>query len=186
MRIEEDVSHTNTCCVCMEVFSDIKCSSGHSICTTCTDMYVGTTLLSYGRIVQKDMIKCPVYGCSETMKWSSIQSCLTDNTTSTMNKRKALWGDNDENDTEADIETLKTICNTSKKCTGCKTNIEKNGGCDHIHCICGKDFYYSCMCDFPIHENKCPNGINVLEEFETRVMNIVQRMRGRRIRSRIN
>ncbi|ROW17180.1 hypothetical protein VPNG_01438 [Cytospora leucostoma] len=35
-----------------------------------------------------------------------------------------------------------TVRLNSRRCPGCKKRVQKNGGCDHIHCICGADWDY--------------------------------------------
>ncbi|TKR76120.1 hypothetical protein L596_017312 [Steinernema carpocapsae] len=47
---------------------------------------------------------------------------------------------------DAESEDQKTIRTTSKRCPSCSVNIERNGGCTHIHCTqCGEDWCFVCV-----------------------------------------
>lgn len=37
------------------------------------------------------------------------------------------------------------ILETTKPCPRCSSRVEKNGGCQHMHCICGTHFCWTCM-----------------------------------------
>lgn len=50
------------------------------------------------------------------------------------------------------LDDLWTKINT-KKCPGCKKNIEKNMGCMHMTCPCGKQFCWLCLKDWLTHKN---------------------------------
>lgn len=44
------------------------------------------------------------------------------------------------------VESIKTKNKTTKKCPQCKSPIEKNKGCDHMHCAnCGCDFSWNTL-----------------------------------------
>jgi ariadne-1 len=38
-----------------------------------------------------------------------------------------------------------TLPETVKQCPRCRVLIEKDGGCDHMHCQCGHDFLWSTL-----------------------------------------
>lgn len=43
---------------------------------------------------------------------------------------------------------MELIKKTSQQCPQCKVYVFKNTGCDHINCVCGKEFCYRCGGDF--------------------------------------
>ncbi|CAF0942659.1 unnamed protein product [Rotaria sordida] len=54
-----------------------------------------------------------------------------------------------------DAGTRKWIKRYSKKCPGCQSNIEKNGGCDHITCPkCRYQFCWDCLVDYAPFTNR--------------------------------
>lgn len=146
-------SKTTTCSICyMKKSSNIECSKGHSMCNTCTNKYVGTTLLCHRGGFDKEEIECPTDGCKEHLGWKPVRELLSHKT---MGVILTMWRSQMDNKkaAEMDPETEKTISCISKKCPSCQVSIEKDGGCDHVRCRCGKNFYYSCLCDFPRHNN---------------------------------
>jgi len=44
----------------------------------------------------------------------------------------------------ADARTQFVLRCTTVACPNCKTRVERNGGCDHMRCICGTHFAYCC------------------------------------------
>jgi len=54
-----------------------------------------------------------------------------------------------------DSETANYISAHTKDCPNCHACIEKNGGCNHIHCVkCGTHFCWMCFRDWKIHVNE--------------------------------
>lgn len=47
---------------------------------------------------------------------------------------------------------LAYILDHTKPCPKCKKNIEKNGGCNHMHCKCGHEFCWVCLADWSSHQ----------------------------------
>jgi hypothetical protein len=60
--------------------------------------------------------------------------------------------------TEAVIRTL------SRTCPQCQSNVEKNGGCNHMTCRCGCQFCWICMREFERNEN---NQYMITEHFRS-------------------
>ncbi|KAH6718593.1 hypothetical protein BKA61DRAFT_260653 [Leptodontidium sp. MPI-SDFR-AT-0119] len=54
-----------------------------------------------------------------------------------------------------DKRSEKTIRRIAKRCPGCKRYINKNGGCQHMSCLCGKQFCWHCLKDYPHHSWGC-------------------------------
>jgi len=70
---------------------------------------------------KNDTLTCKYFGCMGTFE----------------NHKIILY--NNRND----ILFSKLMCNNKwNQCPGCKRVVQKNGGCDIIHCICGKDWRY--------------------------------------------
>ena len=186
-------SKRTTCSICYTKKSlQVGCSKGHSICDKCTNKYVEKTLLVHKGGFQKEEIECPTDGCKEHLEWKDVREFLTNKT---MMKVLTMWRcqvdikDDNKKAAEAaeeiDPETKKTISSISKKCPRCKVNIEKNGGCDHVSCRCGKSFYYTCLCDFPMHNSECTSYVETpasggqeLLDFSERVRIAAERLRG--------
>ncbi|KAE8442251.1 hypothetical protein EG329_003722 [Mollisiaceae sp. DMI_Dod_QoI] len=59
------------------------------------------------------------------------------------------------NPTEEDKKTEKIIKRLAKRCPGCKRYINKNGGCQHMTCPCGKQFCWTCLHNYPGHTWGC-------------------------------
>ncbi|CZR67604.1 uncharacterized protein PAC_17503 [Phialocephala subalpina] len=57
--------------------------------------------------------------------------------------------------TEEDRKTEKIIRRLAKRCPGCKRYINKNGGCQHMTCLCGKQFCWTCLHNYPGHTWGC-------------------------------
>jgi ariadne-2 len=54
-----------------------------------------------------------------------------------------------------DSETANYIASNTKDCPKCSTAIEKNGGCNHMHCTkCNQDFCWMCMQDWAKHNSE--------------------------------
>ncbi|KAK0100195.1 hypothetical protein ONS95_008533 [Cadophora gregata] len=54
-----------------------------------------------------------------------------------------------------DRKSQKTIKRIAKRCPGCQRYINKNGGCQHMSCLCGKQFCWHCLADYPHHSWGC-------------------------------
>ena len=50
-----------------------------------------------------------------------------------------------QNVANEEAASQKTIQQASKPCPGCKANIQRNGGCDAMRCICGAHFCFLCL-----------------------------------------
>jgi len=167
-----------TCSVCYtKKSSNIGCSKGHMVCKICTNKYVGVTLLEHVGGFKKEEIECPTDGCKEHLGWKHVRELLSGDT---MGKVLKIWRsqmDIKNNNNEMDHETEKTISSISKKCPDCQVNIEKDGGCDHVRCRCGKNFYYTCLCNFPKHKMGCASGDQELLSFSETVRIAAERLR---------
>ncbi|CAF1039443.1 unnamed protein product [Brachionus calyciflorus] len=53
------------------------------------------------------------------------------------------------------VVKLKIGVTEGKFCPSCKSFIEKNGGCSHMNCVCGKVFCWECLQDYRYSHEKC-------------------------------
>ncbi|RWR76943.1 putative E3 ubiquitin-protein ligase ARI2 isoform X1 [Cinnamomum micranthum f. kanehirae] len=55
-------------------------------------------------------------------------------------------------------ETVNWITVNTKPCPRCLKPVEKNGGCNHVRCICGQDFCWLCGCAADQHHARSSCG----------------------------
>lgn len=59
----------------------------------------------------------------------------------------------------AEYKSEKAIRRVAKRCPGCMRFINKNGGCNHMTCLCGRQFCWTCLHDHPGHHQTCPHHL---------------------------
>jgi len=57
-----------------------------------------------------------------------------------------------------ELKSEKKVKKIAKRCPGCQRYINKNGGCNHMSCLCGRQFCWSCLHDYPGHALNCTKG----------------------------
>lgn len=55
----------------------------------------------------------------------------------------------------AEKRSEKIIKKIAKRCPGCERYINKNGGCGHMTCLCGRQFCWNCLHVYPGHSWGC-------------------------------
>ena len=78
-----------------------------------------------------------------------------------------------------DKSSLRWIRRNTKKCPQCRSNIEKNGGCDHIHCAkCGHRFYWRLATgNLPLFNNRLVNRRNKFGTAFEKVASLARRFK---------
>ncbi|CEO95477.1 RBR-type E3 ubiquitin transferase [Plasmodiophora brassicae] len=104
---------------------------------------------------EPSMMSCPQ--CQTISCMSCRQLWTADDGTTHFGKRCDEFADAKEDSSHAVIQQ------TTKPCPQCRTPIEKNEGCQHMHCtLCNHHFCWTCMQPWVGHDNyyRCnmPNG----------------------------
>lgn len=130
-----------------------RCPKGHMLCVSCTTKYVELTLLPQGT-VWWDTIDCVDAECTERLSGVSVQRCINDELAERIETRQfdaghLICGERDPSSEAA-------VARFTRPCPNCNVPIEKNRGCDHMHCTeCRFDYWWSCTCRYPGHSAPC-------------------------------
>ncbi|TMS36976.1 hypothetical protein L596_004016 [Steinernema carpocapsae] len=124
---------------CDEAEDHVKFSCGAKSCKTCFDIYLTGKIQKS----QTQFISCPGFKCIQ----------LNDD-----GKRYCRDQGGYESHHQQVVEVSEKWKLSKKTCLKCRTQIEKNGCCNHMTCglaTCGHEFCWICLRDWTDHGYKC-------------------------------
>jgi len=156
------------CCVCLDDCGDRIHPPGTNgcdawCCDECMATYVKTSV--EGNVLTGEGLKCPNFDCGAILPSAKINGLrgLSKDTIQKYEERVAekatLQSSRDARlrrllptfgDLAADLQFSHWQNGRDvKRCPGCRTVIEKNGGCPHMTCVkCSHEFYWCCCRDY--------------------------------------
>ena len=156
-----------SCGICDDDISNIMCLNegiAHVYCKSCILQYLKHTLRGEDniKIVYHQRIECPDFDCSSFLPHKELSKFLDKKTLNKMvdddEMVARLIANNNENVTNNDLESFKSLSKNTQPCPNCKTLIQRKNGCRHMTCIlCHTHFYMGCTCEY----NKCKCGIGL-------------------------
>ena len=133
-----------------------------------TNIYIGK---------KETLSKCPASHCTKTIELKDVRNCKVTcscgqefcfecsraNHYTVPCMLIEAW---QANDFKEDVKFSFVIVMT-KKCPNCKTDIEKDGGCPHIHCPrCKSDFCWQCLLPYKNHKQCKEEAVGDKREIE--------------------
>lgn len=156
------------CSACLEDVdseSFLSFSCKHAICASCMGRHVDAYKRDRG-----DGLYCPEKSCRKPVSADDIKPLRDWNFWLDRNYVADLMRILREQQAEVfnkaslaniDAESQRIINQTTRACPSCKTRIEKNNGCNHMHCKkCSYHFCWQCMKPWINHRDfyRCPNA----------------------------
>merc|ERR1719277_534472 len=156
------------CAICLETSNPsvkVMLSCGHVFCWSCISQYV-LKLREESRLAS-----CPQ--CKKPLQKHELAICLSSEAAEQLiaddAARVPVSDCQQSSDCNQESSSGVRAVPHLKRCPSCQALIQKNGGCDHMTCRCGREFFWSqvpcatpCNCvnphpKFPIWGQTCPN-----------------------------
>lgn len=151
-----------SCAICLETSNPsmkVMLSCGHVFCWTCISQYVKKEQ------EETRVAACPQ--CKKPLQKHELEICMSSDAAGKLivdAASRVATSDCRQGcaDQFAEVEILAEAVPEMKLCPACHAPIQKNGGCDHMTCRCGHEFFWSQVpsvapCADP-HEGHCRPG----------------------------
>mmetsp|Transcript_37957 Transcript_37957/g.79997 ORF Transcript_37957/g.79997 Transcript_37957/m.79997 type:complete len:164 (-) Transcript_37957:222-713(-) len=123
-------------------------SCGHRSCKTCLIKWIEKEETS-GQLTPPT---CPF--CRSPISESDASKVMG----RTLQPRNAIAAQKNGEENIDDL-TLQWLNEQTVLCPGCSSRVQKDGGCNHVTCLCGYNFCYSCRGSGSSFEGRC--GCNI-------------------------